>query len=162
MKEIPLTKGKVAIVDDDDFDRLNNYSWYYNNSGYVARKLRTKGVQTTILMHREIMNPPKGMVIDHINHNPLDNRKENLRITTQSFNIRHSKLRKNNTSGFIGITKVKRKKEWMAQLTLNRKCINLGYYETPEEAAKVYQDYVRKLWEEAGHEYIPISEVCND
>lgn len=87
-KEIKLTRGKVAIVDEEDFDRVNAIKWYaYETHGswYAARKTNDR-IRKMLLMHRFIMNPPRDKLIDHINWNGLDNRRTNLRICTHKEN----------------------------------------------------------------------------
>lgn len=85
MKEIKLTQGKVALVDDEDFERLNKFEWHANWDGrnwYITTSVWVNNNLKTILMNREILNAPKHMWIDYKNGNGLDNRKENLRIYT--------------------------------------------------------------------------------
>jgi hypothetical protein len=91
MKEIKLTKGKTAIVDDEDFDRLSQYKWQFAVIGYARRTVYVKGKKgrQTLYMHRDILATPSDMFTDHINGNRLDNRKENLRVCTQAENNRN-------------------------------------------------------------------------
>ena len=88
MKEIQLTQGKVALVDDEDFEYLKQFKWHVinNNGKFYVRKqfLLSNGKVSKVLMHRFIMKPNKDMVIDHLDGNPLNNQKTNLRICTQS------------------------------------------------------------------------------
>ena len=97
MKKIELTQGKFALVDDEDFEWLNQWKWYANHLGYtwyVVRSVRYDNEVKAILMHRSILNAKIGEEIDHINHNGLDNRKKNLRICTRSQNnMNRNKLR---------------------------------------------------------------------
>ena len=96
-KKIELSKGKCALVDNEDYERLMQYKWCASKTkiGYYSiRKDYTSGKQKTILMHRIIMDCPKGMIVDHINHNALDNRKENLRICTNSQNLMNQRVSK--------------------------------------------------------------------
>jgi len=88
-RRIHLTKGKFAIVDPDDFDRLNIYKWHASKNAstfYAKRNLypKRKGKPGSIPMHRQIMNAPREMLVDHINYNGLDNRKANLRLATRT------------------------------------------------------------------------------
>jgi hypothetical protein len=87
LKEIQLTQGKVTLVDDEDYDELMDYKWYfikvYKSYGYAARGGEKN---KTVYLHREVMNPPKDMTVDHINHDTLDNRRNNLRVVTQKEN----------------------------------------------------------------------------
>ena len=85
MKLIQLTKGKQAIVDDDDYEELNQFKWYSNN-GYVCRAIKINGVYKTIPLHRTVNKTPIGLETDHINRNKLDNRKSNLRSVSRSIN----------------------------------------------------------------------------
>jgi hypothetical protein len=136
MKEIPITQGKFALVDDEDFEWLSKQNWYFDR-GYVARKT-SRPEHKTQYMHREIMHPPDRMNIDHINHNGLDNQKSNLRICTRSENSHNQRLRFDNITGFKGITFHKRTKKWKAAITINRRGKTLGYFHTKEDAARAY------------------------
>ena len=146
MKEIQLTRGKVALVDDEDFEELNRYKWCLSGDGKYAR--RCIGNNIGVYMHSAIMDTPKGMHTDHVNHKTLDNRKENLRVCTGTQNILNSGKQRNNTSGYKGVTyitnKAKRVKRWMAQTSINYKHIVIGYFRTAEEAALAYDRFVVK------------------
>ena len=96
-------------------------------------------------MHREIMKPSKVEVIDHINHNKLDNTKENLRCCTKQQNEMNKVKRSNTSSKFKGVTKINK---WMASITFNNKTINLGYFNTEKEAAKIYNVKAKELFGE--------------
>ena len=91
------------------------------------------------------MNPPKGMVIDHINHNGLDNRRENLRICTNAENQRNRGKQKNNTSGYKGVDWRKDHKKWRARINKDNKTIHIGYYNIIEEAARAYDAKAKEL-----------------
>jgi hypothetical protein len=132
-KIISLTRGKEAIVDDEDFEYLSKFKWCY--CGGERQNYAIRGISnTTIRMHTEIMKPPKGLVIDHINGNGLDNRKINLRICTISINLQNSKKHKNNASGFRGVIWNKRAKKWQVSLCGE----HLGTCENIKEAALIY------------------------
>ena len=118
-----------AIIDLDDVDEIKKYKWCLNNIGYVIN--REFG-----LLHRLIMNPDTDMVVDHINHNKLDNRKSNLRICTKQQNNMNKKVRKDNTSGIKGIWWNKSRNKWTAEIMVNSKKHHLGDFSTKEEAAK--------------------------
>ena len=97
MKRIPLTQGKFALVDEEDYEWLNQWKWHYNN-GYATRNQWdpiTKK-QIKILMHRLIMKSSEDMQVDHANHNTLDNRKSNLRIVSYSNNLKNRKGKNKN------------------------------------------------------------------
>lgn len=141
MAEIQLTQGKAAIVDDDLFDWLNQWKWYYkeqvDGSGGYACRNEYKPAHRTIRMHIVINQTPPGLRTDHWNGNKLDNRRDNLRKATAIQNAENTtRPHKNNTSGHKGIYWHKRDKAWRVQLTVNYKKIFVGNYSTIEEAIK--------------------------
>lgn len=148
MKKIKLTQGKFAIVDDEDFDYLNQWKWYAKFSEWGSYAVRDqhilgsgkKEIKKRIRMHRLILNAQQDKQVDHVNHNGLDNRKRNLRIVTNSQNAMNSRLRKDNTSGYKGVTWSKDKNKWQAQIAINKKYINLGRYSSIQEASLAYQE----------------------
>ena len=148
MKEIPLTRGMVALVDDEDFEWINQWKWMYNGCGYAVREVNG----TACYMHRVIMGTPKGMVTDHVNRNKLDNRRENLRICNMSQNKINDGLRSTNSSGYKGVqyvsNKRKRNKRWYAHIMHNYKNICIGYFYTPEEASLAYNKKALELYGE--------------
>lgn len=152
MKTIPLTQGKVALVDDDDYEKVNQFKWYAHLGGngrwYATRQVmlrsraeaRATGLprHTTQQMHRFIMDLDFGnpQEVDHIDRvNTLDNQRSNLRVTLTQ-NQQNVGLRKNNFSGFKGVTSVRGK--WRAMIGVNGKTIHLGTFPTPELAAAAY------------------------
>ena len=137
-KQIELTQGKFALVDDDDFDWLSKWKWHYD-----TRYARRAGAWRLgkIFMHREIARPGEA-VVDHINGNTLDNRKENLRVCEQAENIKNKKIQKNSTSGYKGVSIVKGKKKdkWTAMISISNQMTYLGTFCTPEDAARAYDN----------------------
>lgn len=151
MNTLKLTKGKETIVDNEDFELLNKHKWYCSH-GYAVRNIRLpNGKQKNIRMHRFLINAPDDMQIDHINGNRLDNRRENLRLATNSQNAMNQGKRKNNTSGFKGVSWHKPNKKWLAHIRLNSKTIHLGLYTTRELAYAAYCDACVKLHGEFAH-----------
>lgn len=149
MKRIKLTQGKYAIVDDEDFERLNYYNWSLGKTGNTKKEYAKISIKRkTIKMHRLIMNTPQGMDTDHINGNGLDNRKSNLRICTQSQNEANKGLQKNNTSGFKGVQWNKQYKKWSAKINKNKKSFYVGYFTDKKEAAKAYNTKAKELFGE--------------
>ena len=140
IKLIPLTQEQFAIVDNEDFGELSKFKWYAHKTsygGYRAVRMTPRPNHRTILMHWQIMNTPKGMEVDHVNHNTLDNRKTNLRICTRAENQHNRRLQKG-TSKYKGVYWNKRDKKWVAQIKLEGKQIYLGYFDSEIEAAKCY------------------------
>lgn len=138
--ELPLTKrGKqvaVALVDASDYNLLKDYRWKLHTNGYAMRNVWVDGVASIEYMHRVITQATKGKVVDHINHNTLDNRKSNLRLCEHRENMRNTKLSKNSTSGYTGVVWHKTQSSWQARIRLNYKTIFLGYYNNLEDAVK--------------------------
>jgi len=142
-KEIKLTQGKVAIVDDEDFDYLNQFKWYANKKYkkyYVVRNVKDiQGKHTLLSMHRFIIgNTDSKMHTDHINGNTLDNRKENLRICTAAENIRNQKQQINNKSGYKGVHWKKLSNKWYSEIRYKNKSIHLGCFINIMDAARAY------------------------
>lgn len=127
--EIYTIKGEVILVDNDDFDMVSKYCWYVSTKGYAYSRKNKKHVS----MHRLLMTPEK-LQVDHINRNKLDNRKSNLRLVTNQQNQYNTRLPRNNTSGFKGVYYNKDCDKWSAQITVNKKTINLGLFENKELA----------------------------
>ena len=141
-----------TLVDDSLFDELSKYSWYAKydpnlNGYYAATSIKD---YRTLSMHRYILKLKKGdkRKGDHINGNTLDNRMCNLRITDSSGNNRNRKLQKNNTSGFIGVTKPISSSSWRAQIKFNGKMLHLGCFARKEDAALCYQEKAKELFGE--------------
>ena len=140
MKEILLTQGKVAQVDDEDYEWLSQWKWTYKKSlhtGYAYRHGPRPEIKT-IRMHRFILQASENIEVDHIDRNGLNNQRDNLRLCSRSENMRNQKLRTDNTSGYKGVSWNEKIRKWEGYICKNNRKINLGYFETKEEAALVY------------------------
>ena len=148
-KKIELTKGRFCIVDDENYEYLNQWNWFYTNE-YAARKPSKEESlnRKNWLMHRLIMNCPEDMQIDHINSNMLDNRKENLRICTPNQNRRNRSKNKNSASQYKGVGKSYNK--WCARIKVNKKLLHLGNFKEEIEAAKAYNESAIKYFGKFG------------
>ncbi|KKN75842.1 hypothetical protein LCGC14_0377180 [marine sediment metagenome] len=158
MKRIKLTQGFYAVVDNEDYASLNHFSWQ------AARCCRAKNLNTfvavrscycpflkkqyTIFMHRQIMSCPRGLQVDHINHDQLNNRKENLRVCTCMQNMQNSQSYNNSSSRYKGVSWFPPTRKWQADIRVNKKKIHLGCFLDEHEAAKTYDVAAKKHFKE--------------
>jgi len=144
-KQIQLNNGVITIVDDEDYEYLNQWKWYLLKSHTNYYAIRTQRPENKLLqLHRIVMKAKKGEIIDHINGNKLDNRKSNLRICTQAQNNQNRKISKLNKSGYNGVSWSIRNKKWVAQIACENKKIHIGYYIDPIDAAKAFNNAAQK------------------
>jgi hypothetical protein len=140
-KSIPLSRGKFAIIDDEDYDEISKHKWSFHPRGYAFRP--------SILMHRQIMMGENGnFEIDHINGNGLDNRRCNLRFCTRKENQRNRGKPKNNKSGHKGVVWSRDHKKWRAQSSANHTYTHLGYFDDVFDAVRAYEDFAKKEYGE--------------
>lgn len=155
MKTIDV-KGSSSpvIVDDEDYEMFARFLWRATSRERGGRiTLRPYGM---IKPHHLILGkPPKGYVVDHINRNPFDCRRDNLRFVTLSQNNMNSSKRKNSTSIYKGVNLHKASKRWRASLTLDYKYYHLGYFASEVEAAKAYDKKAKELFGEFAHLNFP-------
>jgi hypothetical protein len=153
MKKIPLTQEYFALVDDEDFKRINQHKWYAHKTGeywYAHRNSSSKnGVRYTITMHQEILGLEYGneTEIDHRNGNGLDNQKENIRICNRSENMRNRKIQIH-SSKYKGVCFCKDKNKWQSYICHNLNQIYLGRFGSEIEAARAYNVAARKYFGE--------------
>ena len=145
MKEIPLTQGFVALVDDADYEHLSQWKWYAaritRTNPAIAVRSETRPKQKRrrrVFMHRLIMNTPPGLVTDHLNHQTLDNRRENLRVCTQKENGTNHTKQQGTSSKYLGVHWHTGCSKWQARIQLDGKQKHLGYFDNEEEAARAY------------------------
>jgi hypothetical protein len=143
MKVIPVkvTNKKASVpmlVNDWDYEILKDHKWRLDGHGYPYTTVKQKNCWA----HKIIIWNPKGFEIDHIDHNPLNNQKENLRIVTRSQNRMNSRLNSNNTSGFKGISWNKARQKWRIQIQHEYK----GSYSTLEEAIAAYEIFEKEIY----------------
>ena len=132
-------KGIKFIINSDDYEKfIKGYSFCLNTGGYVIYSSAKDGLRKKLL-HRVIMGDPDGKMIDHINTNKLDDRRENLRIATNQQNQCNKNKTKSNTSGFKGVCFYKQTQKFVAQIRINGKKKHLGYFATAEGAHEEYK-----------------------
>jgi len=146
MREIILKRGEICVVDDEDYEDLAKHKWYSNSDGYVVRGFYVNGKTKLLRMHRCVMNPPPHLEIDHINHNKLDNRKENLRVCTHHQNQFNQGIQANNTSGYRGVYWRKDENKWRAQIGNFGRRIYLGSFTDKHEAVRAYNKKAIQLY----------------
>ena len=151
-KEIEISRGKIALVDDEDYERINQHkwtSWKPRNIWYAIRSVSViKGKRSVSLMHREIlgMSHCDGKITDHINRNGLDNRRSNLRVVDGATNNHNHGGYKTNTSGYVGVSRDKRRNKWRSYIKINNKFVHLGYFAKVENAIKAREQGERRYW----------------
>lgn len=147
MKEIQLTNRMIALVDDEDFERVNTLKWYAHKGRYTYYGRST--TKPYILMHRFILNTQ--LDIDHEDRNGLNNIKSNLRATNKWGNNRNTSKRKANTSGYRGVFLKKDKERpnpWCAKIRIDGILVNVGHFKTAEDAAKAFDQAAKKHYGE--------------
>ena len=126
--------GLYAVVDAADYATVAAQTWFLS-AGVYAISSRRNGAKATY-MHRVIIGAPEGIDVDHINGDRLDNRRGNLRLATRSENMRNATLRRNNTSGFVGVSWNGRRGKWVARLKVGARHLNAGYFNDAASAAR--------------------------
>lgn len=170
MKLIPVgSRGVFATVDDEDYDMISKFTWTlveWNGIQYAKRKQRLTDdpypEYGTISMHSLIMK--NAVEVDHVDGNGLNNQKNNLREVTHAQNIQNQRVQRRSKSGYRGVTyfpkagKWLRKKPWRARIKVNGIDITLGYYATPEEAARRWNLAALDAW----GEYARLNQILQD
>jgi len=141
MTKIPLTKGKFALVDGVDFKWLSQWKWNLTGDGRNAERRTGGHIGHIVLMHRQIMGAEKGQLIDHINQDPLDNRRSNLRFADKSINALNGKVRADSKTGYRGVYWVAQVQRYHASITLRGKKFHLGSFKDPKLAAQAYESF---------------------
>jgi hypothetical protein len=150
IKRIPLGESQYALVDAADYERLSKYNWRLQN-GYAARQEKSK----MIYLHREIMRPPEGLIVDHINHNKLDDCRINLRVCTRRENILNQGKKCNSSSRFKGLEYCRRRNRWYVRIRFRGGRLWVGSFTDEVEAAHAYDCKAVELFGEFAHLNFP-------
>ena len=149
MKTIQLTQGYTCTVDDADYELLSTMKWSITNHGRAGKCIGSQSTpcgKTTILMHRFILGiTDTNTFVDHIDRNPLNNCRSNLRIATQCQNQHNRRANLVGTSIYKGVSKQKNVKKYKAQIMAENKLIYIGMFSSEIEAAKAYDEMAKKL-----------------
>lgn len=141
--EITLSNGGVALIDDSDYPAIAPFKWRLSRrSGHYLYAVTSVGPHHSLLqlsMHRVVLQAPKGVHVDHINHNGLDNRRANLRLCRHFQNLGNQGLAKHNTSGFKGVHRTTSNR-WRAGIQIRGRSVHLGTFYNPIDAARAYDD----------------------
>jgi hypothetical protein len=144
VKYIKLNRNSQAKVDDKNYEWLNQWEWKLDGQGYAVRLVWQNNTCVRIAMHRIINHTQKGMVTDHINHDRLDNREDNLRSCTWQQNCQHRAISKVNKSGIKGVYWNKNLKKWHARIGTTIEGVykqkHLGFFSSKNLAAKAYKE----------------------
>jgi len=143
MKQIPLSQGKFALVDDEDYDFIMQWKWSLHTGGYAVRRdhlgtINGKEISKMIYMHCVINNTAKGIKTDHRDSNGLNNQRYNLRDATSAQNVRYQRKTRG-SSKYKGVHWCKNEKKWKAQICANGR-FSLGTYCSENEAALAYNN----------------------
>jgi len=148
MKEIKLTQGKVALVDDEDFEYLNQFKWYAHkgkHTFYARRVEKIEGKQSRFYMHRVLLGLDVGELCDHEDSNGLNNQKSNIRKSTYSQNNTNKRVKANKKlSNFYGVYKAKNR--YKAAIGINKKTIHLGSFINEKDAALAYNSKALEVY----------------
>ena len=136
----------LIILDEEDKHLLDEYTFYIDAYGYGGTNLNINGRKFCKKLHHFILPKKEGLTIDHINQNPLDNRRCNLRYITKSENSINSKIPITNTSGYKGVSWNKKRKKWEAYITINQIKKNLGCFIEIEDASNAYKEALEKYF----------------
>ena len=147
-RRIYVGEGEWTVVDPGDYYRFGNFKWGIDGQEtrfYAVRNVKNGDKKAkTVRLHREIMDAPEGVIVDHRNRETLDNRKANLRFATQSQNMQNRRKRKNTTSQYVGVCFDKQRGQWEVRIVHRGKRVWIGRFHTEIEAARAHDAAARK------------------
>jgi HNH endonuclease len=144
MREIPLSQGQAALVDDDVYPLLSDFCWSYRaerngRQGYAVRHRKTDGKDRLCYLHREVMQPPSGKEVIFLNHDRLDCRRENLKVVSREEARRHHRVRRDSKSGVKGVRYNPETDTWSAVIDRHGHCYTVGTFHSEAAAAGAYE-----------------------
>ncbi|APM39938.1 HNH endonuclease [Clostridium kluyveri] len=148
-------KGEAFLFDSSDYSLLKKYNWSISKRGYVVTKIKRKETP----MHKILLGDTKGYDVDHISGNKLNNCRSNLRICTHQQNMFNQRIRRNNTSGFIGVSLMKKINQYEAYVHFSGKKYHMGLYSNAVDAAIARDKGAIKLFGEYANLNFPLNEV---
>lgn len=149
---IPLTRGQTALVDDSDHSTLITHKWHITTGGYAATNLKANGIRQYVYMHRFLLDAGPDDIVDHIDGNPLNNTRANLRLVTRTQNQWNRKTQ-DNACGYKGVSWHRHKRKYYARIQVNGHRRFLGYFKTAYEAHLAYEEAAK----ESFGEYAPVA-----
>jgi hypothetical protein len=151
LKTIEMKSGAVVLLDDEDHEVLSAYRWFARpgrHTCYAMRKRRVGGKDIVVLMHRQIMAAPAGLVVDHIDGNGLNNQRSNLRLCTSAENIRNQPKRRVTPSRYKGVFVCGTTGRWFVKILAHNRQIFLGRFASEHAAARAYNEAAQQFFGE--------------
>lgn len=150
-REIPVSKGLVAIVDEEDYPEISKFTWHARKDGhfyYPATWVGPRKTRKYVMMHQMIMGVIPGKKIDHIDRKPLNNSRSNLRHVDHRTNCLNTAMWASNTSGYRGVSWHQVRRKWRACIGVHGKMIDIGHFSSAEDAARAYDQAAREFFGE--------------
>lgn len=156
---LPLSRGKVTLIDAADFEKVGRFKWTFATAGYACRSIRrSDNSKQMVLLHRVLMDAKPEQDIDHINHDGLDNRRSNLRLCSTSENLRNARAKRNGVSKYKGVCWDKSRSCWKSEIRITHKRKYIGRFCSEEEAAKAYDKAARFYFGEFAYLNFPMED----
>lgn len=152
---LPVSRWTVTWLDDDDYTRAKDFHWHKSRRGYVAGTVLEDGVRKRVYLHRWLLNAQPGQIVDHIDRDPLNNCRSNLRLATRSQNQANRRRNTTSRSGFKGVSWHKGRGKWVARIQVQGQRLHLGYFDTSLEAAYMYDAYAQTYFGEYARTNLP-------
>jgi hypothetical protein len=157
---VPLSKGKHAVISDEDAERVLAYKWSYHGEGYACRNTYVRLADGTlarqkVMLHRFIVDAPASMDVDHENGDGLNCQLHNLRVATRAQNIANTGKRKGCAGQYKGVSFQRGRGKWRAEITVDRQRRHLGYFADAKAAARAYDQHAHAAWGEFAYLNFP-------